>query len=80
MHYSTIKPIVDEEEIIIDKGSLKTKRKFAFLLEKGDKILINKIYNVNDEVEVLIDYSFSEKSKRPKETIKIYKIEELVKE
>ena len=80
MHYSTIKPIVDEEEILIDRGSLKTKRKFAFLLEKGDKILINRILEVNEEVEVLIDYTYTEKSKRPKETIKLYTIKELIKE
>ena len=80
MHYSTIKPIVDEEEILIDRGSLKTKRKFAFLLEKGDRILINRILEVNEEVEVLIDYTYTEKSKRPKETIKLYTIEELIKE
>jgi hypothetical protein len=80
MHYSTIKPIVDEEEILIDRGSLKTKRKFAFLLEKGDRILINRILEVNEEVEVLIDYTYTEKSKRPKETIKLYIIKELIKE
>jgi hypothetical protein len=80
MHYSTIKPIVDEEEILIDRGSLKTKRKFAFLLEKGDRILINRILEVNEEVEVLIDYTYTEKSKRPKETIKLYTIKELIKE
>ena len=80
MHYSTIKPIVDEEEVLIDRGSLKTKRKFAFLLEKGDRILINRILEVNEEVEVLIDYTYTEKSKRPKETIKLYTIKELIKE
>jgi len=80
MHYSTIKPIVDEEEILIDRGSLKTKRKFAFLLEKGDRILINRILEVNEEIEVLIDYTYTEKSKRPKETIKLYTIKELIKE
>ena len=80
MHYSTIKPIVDEEEILIDRGSLKTKRKFAFLLEKGDRILINRILEVNEEVEVLIDYTYTEKSERPKETIKLYTIKELIKE
>ena len=80
MHYSTIKPIVDEEEILIDRGSLKTKRKFAFLLEKGDRISINRILEVNEEVEVLIDYTYTEKSKRPKETIKLYTIKELIKE
>ena len=79
MHYSTIKPIVDEEEILIDRGSLKTKRKFAFLLEKGDKILINRILEVNEEVEVLIDYTYTEKSKRPKETIKLYIIDKYIK-
>ena len=71
---------MDEEEILIDRGSLKTKRKFAFLLEKGDRILINRILEVNEEVEVLIDYTYTEKSKRPKETIKLYTIKELIKE
>ena len=80
MHYSTIKPIVDEEKLLIDKGSLKTKRKFAFLLEEGDIILVNRTMEVNEEVEVLIDYSYTEKSKRPKESINIYKIKELIKE
>lgn len=42
MHYSIIKPKCKKEIIEIDKGSLKTKRKFAFLLEIGDKILNNK--------------------------------------
>jgi hypothetical protein len=80
MHYSTIKPIVDEEKILVDKGSLKTKRKFAFLLEEEDIILINRTLEVNEEVEVLINYSYTEKSKRPKETINVYKIRELIKE
>ena len=80
MHYSTIKPIVDEEEVLIEWDSLKTKKKFAFLLEKGDRILINRILEVNEEVEVLIDYTYTEKSKRPKETIKLYIIKELIKE
>ncbi|AEH06806.1 hypothetical protein [Methanothermococcus okinawensis] len=80
MHYSIIKPIVDEEKLLIDRGSLKTKRKFAFLLEKGDIILVNKTLEVNEEVEVLVDYTYTEKSKRPKESIKIYKIKELIKE
>jgi hypothetical protein len=35
---------------------------------------------VNEEVEVLIDYTYTEKSKRPKETIKLYTIKELIKE
>ncbi len=81
MHYSIIKPIVNEEEVLIDKGSLKTKRKFAFLLEIGDRLLTNKKnLEVNEEVEVVISYTFSEKSKRPKESIKLYIIKKLIKE
>ncbi len=79
MHYSTITPIADENEIIVDRGSVKIKRKFAFLLEKEDKLLVNKPLDVNEEVEVLIDYSYSENSKRPKETVKIYTIKKLLK-
>jgi hypothetical protein len=80
MHYSTIKPVLKKHEILIDRGSLKIKRKFAFLLEKGDIILINRNLEVNEEVEVVVDYTYTEKSKRPKETINIFKIEELIKE
>jgi len=76
MHYSIIKPKCKKEVIEIDKGSLKTKRKFAFLLEMGDKILNNKEFLVNDEVEVVVDYSFSD-SKRPKEKIEVYTIEDI---
>ena len=76
MHYSIIKPKCKKEVIEIDKGSLKTKRKFAFLLEIGDKILNNKEFWVNDEVEVIVDYSFSD-SKRPKEKIEVYIIEDI---
>ncbi|GEM_PF-2430431 len=79
MHYSIIKPKCKKEVIEIDKGSLKTKRKFAFLLEIGDKILNNKEFWVNDEVEVVVDYSFSD-SKRPKEKIDVYTIEDIVRD
>jgi hypothetical protein len=76
MHYSIIKPKCKKEIIEIDKGSLKTKRKFAFLLEVGDKILNNREFYANDEVEVVVDYSFTD-SKRPKEKIEIYTIEDI---
>ncbi|ACX72974.1 conserved hypothetical protein [Methanocaldococcus vulcanius M7] len=74
MHYSIIKPKCKKEVIEIDKGSLKTKRKFAFLLKVGDKILnIREFYSTNDDVEVVVDYSFTD-SKRPKEKITIYTV------
>ncbi|AIJ05675.1 hypothetical protein JH146_0829 [Methanocaldococcus bathoardescens] len=76
MHYSIIKPKCKKEIIEIDKGSLKTKRKFAFLLEIGDKILDNKEFWANDEVEVVVDYYFTD-SKRPKEKIEVYIIEDI---
>ncbi len=76
MDYSIIKPKVKKEVIKIDIGSLKTKRKFAFLLEEGDIILENREYYANDDVEVVISYSLTE-SKRPKEEITIYKIEKI---
>ncbi|ACV24066.1 hypothetical protein [Methanocaldococcus fervens] len=76
MHYSIIKPKCKKDVVEIDKGSLKTKRKFAFLLEIGDKILENKEFWANDEVEVVVDYSFTD-SKRPKEKIEIYTIEDI---
>ena len=76
MHYSIIKPKCKKEIIEIDKGSLKTKRKFAFLLEVGDKILNNREFYANDEVEVVVDYSFTD-PKRPKEKIEIYTIEDI---
>ncbi|WP_456471613.1 hypothetical protein [Methanocaldococcus sp.] len=77
MDYAIIKPIVEEKEIVIDKGSLKTKRKFSFLLEAGDEILENREFWANDEVEVVIDYKYTN-DKRPKEKIKIYKIKEVL--
>ena len=76
MHYSIIKPICKKEVVEIDKGSLKTKRKFAFLLEIGDKILNNKEFYANDDVDVVVDYSFTN-TKRPKEKIEIYIIEDI---
>ncbi|CAB3289233.1 conserved protein of unknown function [Methanocaldococcus lauensis] len=79
MHYSIIKPKCKKEVIEIDKGSLKTKRKFAFLLEIGDKILKNKEFWANEDVEVVVDYSFTN-SKRPKEKIEIYTIENIERE
>ncbi len=79
MHYSIIKPKCKKEVIEIDKGSLKTKRKFAFLLEVGDKILKNKEFWANEDVEVVVDYSFTN-SKRPKEKIEIYIIENIERE
>jgi hypothetical protein len=79
MHYSIIKPKCRKEEVTIDKGSLKTKRKFAFLLEVGDKLLNSREFYANDDVEVVVDYSFSD-SKRPKEKITLYIIEDLTKE
>ncbi|MCQ6254676.1 hypothetical protein [Methanocaldococcus sp.] len=79
MHYSIIKPKCKKEVIEIDKGSLKTKRKFAFLLEIGDKILKNKEFWANEDVEVVEDYSFTN-SKRPKEKIEIYTIENIERE
>ncbi|MDK2790213.1 MAG: hypothetical protein PWP15_720 [Methanothermococcus sp.] len=79
MHYSIIKPILKEEKILIDKGSLKTKRKFAFLLEKGDKILVDDTFYANDEVDIVLDYSTTD-SKRPKETITIYTINDISRE
>ncbi|WP_456415998.1 hypothetical protein [Methanocaldococcus sp.] len=79
MHYSIIKPICKKEVVEIDKGSLKTKRKFAFLLEIGDKILKNKEFWANEDVEVVEDYSFTN-SKRPKEKIEIYTVENIERE
>jgi len=79
MHYSKIKPVLKEEDVLIDKGSLKTKKKFAFLLELNDRVLDNRNFYVNDEVDVVIDYEYTE-SKRPKENIKIYVISDLIKE
>ncbi|WP_456374888.1 hypothetical protein [Methanocaldococcus sp.] len=79
MHYSIIKPKCKKEVIEIDKGSLKTKRKFAFLLEIGDKILKNKEFWANEDVEVVEDYSFTN-SKRPKEKIEIYTVENIERE
>ena len=67
MHYSKIKPVFKEEELLIDKGSLKTKRKFAFLLEINDAVLTNRNFYVNDEVDVILDYTYTD-SKRPKES------------
>jgi hypothetical protein len=80
MDYSIIIPILDKEDLLIDKGSLKIKRKFAFLLEEGDIIFVNNVLDVDEEVEVLLNYTYSENSKRPKENIAVYKIKELIKE
>ncbi len=79
MHYSHIKFIVDKKIVKIDKGSLKTKRKFAFLLDIGEIILRNdkKEYNVYDEIDVVEYYTYTENSKRPKEDITIYKIKDI---
>ncbi|MBA2862443.1 hypothetical protein [Methanococcus maripaludis] len=79
MHYSKIKPVFKEEELLIDKGSLKTKRKFAFLLEINDRVLTNRNFYVNDEVDVILDYTYTD-SKRPKETIKSYVLLDISKE
>lgn len=79
MHYSMIKPVFKEEELLIDKGSLKTKRKFAFLLEINDRVLINRNFYVNDEVDVILDYTYTN-SKRPKEKIKSYVLFDISKE
>ena len=54
MHYSKIKPVLKEENVLLDKGSLKTKKKFAFLLELNDRVLDNRNFYVNDEVDVVI--------------------------
>ncbi|ABO35763.1 conserved hypothetical protein [Methanococcus maripaludis C5] len=79
MHYSKIKPVFKEEELLIDKGSLKTKRKFAFLLEVNDSVLTNRNFYVNDEVDVILDYTYTD-SKRPKEKIKSYVLLDISKE
>ena len=80
MHYSTIELELKEHALTVDRGSTKTKRKFAFLLEEGDILLENKkLFDVHGEVEVLSDYTFNDKSKRPKETINIYKIIKIIK-
>ncbi|ABR55132.1 conserved hypothetical protein [Methanococcus vannielii SB] len=79
MHYSCINPVLTEENAIIDKGSLKTKKKFAFLLEINDRVTVNRNFYVNDEVDVILDYEYTN-SKRPKENIKIYTIHELIRE
>ncbi|AVB76249.1 hypothetical protein HNP87_001153 [Methanococcus maripaludis] len=79
MHYSMIKPVFKEEELLIDKGSLKTKRKFAFLLDINDRVLINRNFYVNDEVDVILDYTYTN-SKRPKEKIKSYVLSDISKE
>ncbi|WP_459201767.1 hypothetical protein [Methanococcus sp. CF] len=79
MHYSKIKPVFKEEELLIDKGSLKTKRKFAFLLEINDRVLTNRNFYVNDEVDVILDYVYTD-SKRPKEKIKSYILLDISKE
>ncbi|AEK19113.1 hypothetical protein [Methanococcus maripaludis] len=79
MHYSMIKPVFKEEELLIDKGSLKTKRKFAFLLDINDRVLINRNFYVNDEVDVVLDYTYTN-SKRPKEKIKSYVLSDISKE
>ncbi|ENN96169.1 hypothetical protein J422_03903 [Methanocaldococcus villosus KIN24-T80] len=79
MDYSFIKPIFREKIIDIDKGSLKTKRKFAFLLEKGDVLLEKREFYANDEVEVVDNYQITD-SNRPKEKIKLYIIEDIIKE
>ncbi len=76
MDYSIVRVDVEEKEIIIDKGSLKTKRKFSFLLEEGELILEKGEFWANDEVEVVVSYSHSD-DKRPKEKIKIYKIKKI---
>ena len=80
MDYSIIIPILDKEDLLIDKGSLKIKRKFAFLLEEGDIIFVNNVLDVDEEVEVLLNYTYSENTQRPKENIAVYKIKELIKE
>lgn len=46
------------------------------MLEIGDKILNNKEFYANDDVEVVVDYSFTD-SKRPKEKIELYIIEDI---
>ena len=80
MHYSILELKLEKSSIVIDRGSLKTRRKFAFLLEEGDVLLREKDrLQVHEEVEVLVDYTYTEGSKRPKEIIDIYKIVEIVK-
>ena len=80
MHYSTIEVELKGHTLTVDRGSTKTKRKFAFLLKEGDVLLENKkLFDVHDEVEVLMDYKFNDKSKRPKEVINIYKIIKIIK-
>jgi len=80
MHYSTLELKLERERIVIDKGSLKTKRKFAFLLEEGDVLLKDRDkLQVHEEVEVVVHYTFTQEGKRPKETVEIHKIKEIVK-
>lgn len=79
MDYSKIILETTEEIVEIDRGSLKIKEKFAFLLDVNNIILNNKIYDVDEEVEVVVNYTFTENSKRPKEKIKIYKINKIIK-
>jgi len=80
MHYSTLELKLEKSSIVVDRGSLKTKRKFAFLLEEGDVLLRERDkLQVHEEVEVLEDYSYSRENKRPKDTIHIYVIWEIVK-
>ncbi|HIQ32176.1 MAG TPA: hypothetical protein EYH55_01670 [Methanothermococcus okinawensis] len=79
MHYSTLELKLERERIVIDKGSLKTKRKFAFLLEEGDVLLRNRDkLQVHEEVEVVVHYTSTQEGKRPKETVEIYRIVEIV--
>ena len=80
MHYSILELKLEKSSIVIDRGSLKTKRKFAFLLEEGDILLRERDkLQVHEEIEVVVDYTYTEGSKRPKETIDIYRIKEIVK-
>ncbi|WP_423791967.1 hypothetical protein ACPB8Q_04340 [Methanocaldococcus indicus] len=76
MDFSYINLEFEEVEIEINKNSLKTKRKFAFLLDEGD-ILIEKINNLyaNDEVEVVESYKID--NNIPKEKVKLYKIKKI---
>lgn len=79
MHYSVLELKLENVSIVIDRGSLKTERRFAFLLEEGDVLMRNRDrLQVHEEVEVVIDYTYTEGSKRPKETVDVYRIVEIV--
>ncbi|MCS3901647.1 hypothetical protein [Methanococcus voltae] len=79
MDYSEIKLSLKSYEILVDKGAYNIKRKFAFLLQKGDVLLFEgDNYYANDEVIILDNYTYSE-SKRPKEYLKVFEINEIYK-